>query len=110
MDTAFQTAPFPGMTNDQLKYFCNSLRGTHELRVKAFDELQRRAMVVDGDVSVMTPGERLRLVQAKRIAPDDRNAQLVRLQLNSPMRPPTGRTHDVDGLALFDTARQPRLI
>ena len=39
-----------------------------------------------------------------------RAAQLVQLRLASPMRPPAGRTHDVDGLALFDTARQPRLI
>jgi hypothetical protein len=39
-----------------------------------------------------------------------RAAQLVQLRLASPMRPPAGRTHDVDGLALFDTARQPRLL
>lgn len=39
----------------------------------------------------------------------DRNAQLVALRAASPMRPVAGRTADIDGLALFDHARQPSL-
>lgn len=38
----------------------------------------------------------------------DRNAQLVKLKLASPKRAAAPQ-HDVDGLALFDTARQPSL-
>ena len=34
----------------------------------------------------------------------------VALQAASPMRPPAGRTADVDGLALFDHVRQPALL
>lgn len=40
---------------------------------------------------------------------DDRNRQLVELRAASPLRPATGRADDVDGLALFDAARQPSL-
>ena len=36
-------------------------------------------------------------------------AQVVALRATSPLRPATARVHDVDGLALFDHARQPRL-
>ena len=39
-----------------------------------------------------------------------RAAQIVALRAASPMRPAPGKTHDVDGLALFDHARQPTLI
>lgn len=39
----------------------------------------------------------------------ERAAQLVQLKLASPNRS-AARQHDVDGLALFDIARQPRLL
>lgn len=39
----------------------------------------------------------------------ERNRQLVELRAASPLRPAAGRADDVDGLALFDAARQPSL-
>lgn len=39
----------------------------------------------------------------------DRDRQLAELKARSPLRPVAGRTQDVDGLALFDAARQPSL-
>lgn len=46
---------------------------------------------------------------ARQPSRDDRAAQLVQLQLASPMRPCGGRTQGTGGLALFDHAHQPRL-
>ncbi len=39
-----------------------------------------------------------------------RAAQLCQLRAAAPLRPTHGRTADVDGLALFDVARSPRLL
>lgn len=38
-----------------------------------------------------------------------RDAEMIALRSASPLRPPAGRAADVDGLALFDHARQPSL-
>ncbi len=40
----------------------------------------------------------------------DNAAQLIALRAAAPLRPPAGRTDDLDGLALFDVDRSPRLI
>ncbi len=40
----------------------------------------------------------------------DNAAQLIALRAAAPLRPPAGRTDDLDGLALFDADRSPRLI
>lgn len=47
------------------------------------------------------------LIIGKAQAESDR--QLAQLRATSPLRPADGLTHDVDGLGLFDHARQPSL-
>lgn len=68
MDAAFNSAPFAGYTDADLRHRLE----THELtsvnhiaqaaRFRA--ELDRRAKRDAGDTSVMTPGERLRYIKA----------------------------------------------
>ena len=63
MDAAFPTAAYPSMTNKELeaayqKY--NAIPGYGATADKMQAELDRRYAVSTGDVSVMTPGERLR--------------------------------------------------
>ena len=65
MDSAFCTAPFPGHTTEELHQFlAERIAGTrnmsHERRALMEGEIARRERVAQGDVSVMTPGERLR--------------------------------------------------
>lgn len=61
MDAAFKTAPYPSYTTMQLQIF---IKEPHQLNAatvaKMQAEVDRRAKVAAGDVSVMTPGERLR--------------------------------------------------
>ena len=56
MDTAFPTAPYAGYTTKQLELFIAQGRGSEKMQA----EIERRAARDAGDVSVMTPGERLR--------------------------------------------------
>lgn len=67
-DAAFKTAPFPGITNDRLAEVIEIARNDATAypaptieRMKA--ELERRAAAKAGDVSQMTPGERLRFAK-----------------------------------------------
>lgn len=72
-----------------------------------FDELRALGRLVDLPSAPNTYGHSVfRIVDPAR----PRNAQLAQLRASSPLRPPAGRTADVDGLALFDHARQPRLL
>lgn len=62
-DTAFTTAPFPAYTTAQLEAAYAAKRnvvgyGAHCEKLQA--EIDRRHAVMAGDVSQMTPGERLR--------------------------------------------------
>lgn len=59
MDNAFPTAPYPGHTTAQLEAAIAAGRGNPVMAA----EIERRARRDAGDVSVMTPGERLRHVQ-----------------------------------------------
>lgn len=68
-DTAFKAAAFPGLTTAQLEreYAAKSkIFGYGDFCEKAQAELDRRYAVANGDVSVMTPGERLRFVKTGR--------------------------------------------
>lgn len=62
MDSAFQTAPYPGMTSEQLERAIGEGRGNDVM----IAELIRRQRRDAGDVSVMTPGERLRHIRGAR--------------------------------------------
>lgn len=67
-DAAFRTAAFPGMTTNELEeaYAAKSkVVGYGDVAAKMQAELDRRAAVKAGDVSVMTPGERLRMGASK---------------------------------------------
>lgn len=61
-DAAFKSAPFAGFTTKELEAAIarGSLNGMGD---KMRAEIERRAKRDAGDVSVMTPGERLRHVQ-----------------------------------------------
>lgn len=72
-DSAFPTAPYPSMTTAELKacvaaYLAgtqSSIWGMTDAKaVIMTDEIARREKVAAGDVSVMTPGERLRWFKA----------------------------------------------
>jgi hypothetical protein len=57
-DAAFKTGAYPGYTTDQLR---KMMETSHlEVKMRMSDEILRRERVAAGDVSVMTPGERLR--------------------------------------------------
>lgn len=62
MDSAFPTAAYPGYTTDQLR----TMALTSVNAPKMLAEIARRERVAAGDMSVATPGERLRHVQAQR--------------------------------------------
>ncbi len=57
MDSAFATAPYSGYTTDQLRQMVS--RPSANARAM-WAEIDRREKVAAGDMSVMTPGERLR--------------------------------------------------
>lgn len=59
MDNAFDTAPYPGYTTAELR---DMLR-TRPTCLPIRDEVYRRERAEAGDMSVMTPGERLRFVR-----------------------------------------------
>jgi len=59
MDSAFDTAPYSGYTTDELRLMLRTRPGC----LPIIDEVYRRERVLEGDVSVMTPGERLRFIQ-----------------------------------------------
>lgn len=65
MDSAFATAPYSGYTTDQLRQMVSRPSAN---AAKMWAEIERRERVAAGDVSVMTPGERLRHVRAQRAA------------------------------------------
>lgn len=60
MDAAFNTAAYPGYTTDQLRDMLAKGRIERAVEDRIASELDRRARVAAGDVSAMTPGERLR--------------------------------------------------
>lgn len=60
MDSAFKTAPYPGYTTQELR---DMLR-TRPCCAPIMDEIHRREKVAAGDMSVATPGERLRAAKA----------------------------------------------
>jgi hypothetical protein len=67
-DSAFKTAAFPGYTTAELeKSYAEKSAiigyGAHCEKIQA--ELDRRYAVAAGDVSQMTPGERLRFAKSK---------------------------------------------
>ena len=59
MDSAFATAPSPGFTTAELLAAIAAGRGNPVMTA----EIERRALRDAGDVSVMTPGERLRHIR-----------------------------------------------
>lgn len=62
-DAAFKTSAFPGYTTQQLRDWAPSRPEGIRRQMEA--EIARRARRDAGDVSVMTPGERLRLARAE---------------------------------------------
>lgn len=56
-DAAFTTARYPGHSTDELKAAIEAGRDENGWMA---EEIARREKVAAGDVSVMTPGERLR--------------------------------------------------
>lgn len=60
-DSAFATRAYPAYTTDQLKDMVKNAiaRGSWETVARMANELARRELVRQGDVSVMTAGERL---------------------------------------------------
>lgn len=63
-DTAFKTAPFPGFTSAQLRAALDDGGRDRISRDKIETELARRDRIAAGDVSMMTPGERLRFIRS----------------------------------------------
>lgn len=63
MDAAFKTAKFPGLTDKQLKAAAADPETPASKAGAMLDELIRRAKADDGDMSVMTDGERLRFIK-----------------------------------------------
>lgn len=99
MDSAFKTAPYPACTTAQLRDAVAAGRGNPVMLA----ELERREKVAAGDRSVMTDGERLRVVRAEHAR------QELQLLAKSPMRRPVAQD-DVDGLGLFDAVRSPAFL
>jgi hypothetical protein len=62
MDAAFKSAPYPSATTAQLREMAVKAEGDKKAIMLA--EIERRARRDAGDVSVMTPGERLRRIRA----------------------------------------------
>lgn len=60
MDNAFKSAPFPAYTDRELMAGVLAGRESGIDRSAMLDELRRREHVRNGDVAVMTDGERLR--------------------------------------------------
>lgn len=68
-DAAFKSAPFSAYSTPELETRITALRGdgfSVDVVVKMRAEINRRAKVEAGDVSVMTPGERLRFAAKGR--------------------------------------------
>jgi hypothetical protein len=59
-DAAFKTAAYPAYTSAELVGFIHDENTADDTRAKMEAELTRRERVAEGDVSVMTAGERLR--------------------------------------------------
>lgn len=62
-DTAFKTAPYPAYTTAELRRWIAEGVDTEEANARISGEIARREAVEAGDVSQMTPGERLRFVK-----------------------------------------------
>jgi hypothetical protein len=62
MDSAFATAPYSSYTTAQLLAFIAANRGNPVM----LSEIDRRAARDAGDISVMTPGERLHRIQTQK--------------------------------------------
>lgn len=60
MDSAFKSRPFAGYTTEQLRQYCIGVGRESDNRNAMIAEVARREKVTAGDVSVMTPSERLR--------------------------------------------------
>lgn len=67
MDNAFRTAPYPALTNAQLAEAAEKTADAAR-RAVMLGEISRRARVAAGDWSVMTPGERLRVINKRNAA------------------------------------------
>lgn len=65
MDAAFATAAYPGNTTAELR---RAIEAGRDTTGKMAAEIERRERAAAGDVSVMTPGERLRHAAAARAA------------------------------------------
>ena len=59
-DAAFKSAPFAAYTSAELRAAVERGENSADARAKMVMEIARREKVAAGDVSVMTPGERLR--------------------------------------------------
>lgn len=64
MDAAFQSRPWPSLTSAELAAAIIKPTTPDERRTAMKAELDRRAKVAAGDVSVMFPAERLRHIRA----------------------------------------------
>jgi len=62
MDSAFATAPYSAYTAAQLLAFIAANRGNPVMLA----EIERRTLRDAGDISVMTPGERLHHIQKQK--------------------------------------------
>lgn len=67
-DSAFPTTAYPAYTTAELhKWLAEHAKGTRQFAAGQYDkicaELSRRGKVESGDVSAMTPGERLRFAK-----------------------------------------------
>lgn len=63
-DAAFKSAAYPSYTTEQLRAFVANDEGrAAHITAAMRAEIERREKVAAGDVSVMTPGERLRRVR-----------------------------------------------
>jgi hypothetical protein len=65
MDSAFETAPYPGYTIGQLRVMASKSSDKAPIMLA---EIARRERVYAGDVSVMTAGERLAYASRNRSA------------------------------------------
>lgn len=64
-DSAFKSASFPGYTTKELQRWLVDVEVEldDESYLKVVAEVERRAKIAEGDVSVMTQGERLRYIR-----------------------------------------------
>jgi hypothetical protein len=67
-DSAFKSAPYSGYTNAELAKFINDANTSVYNVAKMRAELERRQQVAQGNVSVMTDGERLRHVRKSAVS------------------------------------------